>query len=396
MDVVPSHALPDRDAQHAAELKAASRVTLVGMLLDAALGLFKCIVGVLFHSQALVVDGVHSFSDVFSDLVVLGIMKAARRGPDQCHPYGHQRYETLGTMLLGSTLIAVAAILAWDNVSRLAHPQSLELPEWPVLAIALISVGSKEWIYHYTRRVGLAIRSDLIVANAWHSRTDAFSSVIVVFSTIGAMLGFIWLDALAAVAVALIVGWVGWKFTWDSVKELVDTGLSEAEITELTAIAETTEGVHSVHTLRSRRMSQDILLDVHIQVDSDISVSEGHQIGQHVVVRMREQCPDISLISIHIDAEDDESSRPTSVRLPNRSEIEGRIEHHLGTRLPSKRLSLHYLDNRVDLELFLETPFERDKRAQIALMEQAFAAESWFGSLLVWVPPHTDQTSADD
>lgn len=388
MDSVPPYGPSNRNAQHKAELKAATSVTLIGMLLDAVLGVLKTVAGVFFHSQALVVDGVHSFSDVFSDLIVLGVMKASRRGPNERHPYGHKRYETLGTMLLGSTLIAVAAILAWDNISRLAHPQTLLLPEWPVLAIALLSVGTKEWIYRYTRKVGIAIRSDLIIANAWHSRTDAFSSVIVVFSTIGAMFGYIWLDALAAVIVAIIVGWVGWRFTWDSVKELVDTGLSEKEITALTTLAETTEGVHSVHSLRSRKMSQDILVDVHIQVDPDISVSEGHQIGQHVVVRMREQFPDISMMSTHIDAEDDESSRPTSVRLPHRSEIERLIQQHLGKSLPSNQLSLHYLSNRIYLELFLDESYEQEKREQLNLLKENLSGEPWFGSLRVWTEAH--------
>ncbi|MCG2582593.1 MAG: cation diffusion facilitator family transporter, partial [Marinobacter sp.] len=216
------HHSPNLDA----ERQAASRVTIIGMILDAVLGVIKVIAGALFHSQALIVDGIHSFSDVASDLVVLGVMRFSRQAPDQNHPYGHQRIETIGTLALGSILIAVGAILAWDNILRLIAGGADQVPEWPVLVAAAVSVGSKEWIYHYTRQVGQAIRSDLIIANAWHSRTDAFSSVIVLFSTIGAMVGFIWLDILAAVVIAAIVIHIGWKFTWDSVKELVDTGLS--------------------------------------------------------------------------------------------------------------------------------------------------------------------------
>ncbi len=163
----------------AGEKKAASRVTIIGMILDAVLGLIKVIAGALFHSQALLVDGIHSFTDVASDLVVLGVMRVSRKEPDQDHPYGHQRIETFGTLVLGSILIAVGAALAWENTLRLIEGKADIVPGWPVLLAAAVSVASKEWIYHYTRRVGLAIRSDLILANAWHSRSDALSSVVV-------------------------------------------------------------------------------------------------------------------------------------------------------------------------------------------------------------------------
>ncbi|MEE3118472.1 MAG: cation diffusion facilitator family transporter, partial [Pseudomonadota bacterium] len=263
----------------AREVKAASRVTLIGMVLDAVLGTIKVTAGALFNSQALLVDGIHSFSDVASDLVVLGVMRISRQEPDQDHPYGHQRIETFGTLVLGSILIAVGAALAWENILRLIQGEANIVPGWPVLVAAAVSVAGKEWIYHYTRRVGQAIRSELIIANAWHSRTDALSSVVVLVSTAGAMLGFLWLDVLAAVVIAGFIIRVGWKFTWDSVKELVDTGLSPDDTRMLKDIARQTDGVRNVHELRSRRMGHDILLDIHLVVRPDISVSEGHQIG---------------------------------------------------------------------------------------------------------------------
>ena len=153
-------------ASAATETQAATRVTLIGMVLDLILGVIKCIGGTLFHSQALLVDGIHSFSDAASDLVVIAVMKVSRLEPDQGHPYGHQRFETLGTMILGATLIAVGGALAWDNLERLFVDTDAPLPEWPVLAAALLSVVGKEWIFRYTRKVGLAIRSELLVANA--------------------------------------------------------------------------------------------------------------------------------------------------------------------------------------------------------------------------------------
>ncbi|SDX13987.1 cation diffusion facilitator family transporter [Marinobacter mobilis] len=380
-DIAPLNKDSDHHSQAA---QVATRVTVIGMVLDIALGILKCVAGILFFSQALFVDGIHSLSDAFSDLIVIAVMKASRRAPDQEHPYGHQRIETLGTMLLGTTLIAVGAALAWDNLERLISQADAPLPEWPVLVAALLSIGGKEWIFRYTRRVGRAIRSDLIVANAWHSRTDAFSSVIVLVSTAGAMLGFVWLDALAAVIVALIVGHVGWSFTWSSVKELVDTGIPSEELERLRNIARETEGVRNVHELRTRKMGQDILLDVHLVVSPNISVSEGHQIGMQVVDRMRETLDDIAYINFHIDPENDDEFEPTTLGLPERKDLDALLEDKLGVTIPHGRLRLHYLRNKIHLELFFDGHALDPEQSRIEALKQYLDSQPWFGSLRVW------------
>ena len=379
----PTHHRPQPDLEK--EKHAASRVTLIGMFLDAFLGVMKVIGGTLFHSQALVVDGIHSFTDVVSDWVVLAVMRLSRKGPDADHPYGHQRIETLGTLLLGSILIAVGAALAWENILRLLSGEDLAVPGWPVLVAAAISVGSKEWIYRYTRHVGIRIRSDLLIANAWHSRTDAFSSVVVLVSTIGAMLGFVWLDVVAAVVIAGIIIHIGWKFTWDSVKELVDTGLSEEDTRMLMNIAMETDGVRNVHELRSRRMGHDILLDVHLVVRPEISVSEGHQIGMKVVAGMREALGNILDINFHIDAENDEKyPHPTEPDLPSREQVREYLQNGLGELPHHSKLRLHYLKNQVHLELFLDEDHPAPELTN-ETVRQVLADYPWFGSVRVWV-----------
>ncbi|MEX0603096.1 MAG: cation diffusion facilitator family transporter [Marinobacter sp.] len=366
------------------ELRIAAKVTVIGMMLDAVLGVIKCAGGLLFHSQALVVDGIHSFTDVASDLVVLAVMKVSRQAPDQSHPYGHQRIETMGTMLLGSLLIAVGGALAWDNLQRLMAPSPDRLPEWPVLVAAIASVIGKEWIFRYTRRVGEAIRSDLILANAWHSRTDAFSSIIVLLSTIGAMMGHIWLDAVAAVAIAFIICRIGWRFTWDSVKELVDTAMSHEDTEKLIHIAKQTEGIRGVHKLRSRLMGHDILLDVHLLVKPEISVSEGHQVGMQVVAAMREAFPDLKDINFHIDAENDELVQHTTARLPSRQEI-GDLISVVSDEFPIKtHLRLHYLGNQVHLELFVEHSAGKLPDSLEQQLRDQLEPRDWFGSLRIW------------
>ena len=379
----PTHHRPQPDLEK--EKHAASRVTLIGMFLDAFLGVMKVIGGTLFHSQALVVDGIHSFTDVVSDWVVLAVMRLSRKGPDADHPYGHQRIETLGTLLLGSILIAVGAALAWENILRLLSGEDLAVPGWPVLVAAAISVGSKEWIYRYTRRVGIRIRSDLLIANAWHSRTDAFSSVVVLVSTIGAMLGFVWLDVVAAVVIAGIIIHIGWKFTWDSVKELVDTSLSEEDTRMLKNIAMETDGVLNVHELRSRRMGHDILLDVHLVVRPEISVSEGHQIGMKVVAGMREALGNILDINFHIDAENDEKyPHPAEPDLPSREQVREYLQNALGELPHHSKLRLHYLKNQVHLELFLDEDHPAPELTN-ETVRQVLADYPWFGSVRVWV-----------
>lgn len=375
------------DDQHPSLLKqeerVASRVTIIGMVLDAILGVIKVVAGGLFHSQALLVDGIHSFTDVVSDLVVLVVMKLSRQAPDQGHPYGHQRIETMGTMILGSVLIAVGAALAWDNLLRVLEGKDLMVPGWPVLVAALVSILSKEWIYRYTRRAGESIRSDLIIANAWHSRTDAFSSVIVLLSTVGAMLGLVWLDAVAAVVIAVIVARIGWKFTWDSVQELVDTGLSPEQTDRLRTIACQTDGVRDVHELRSRRMGHDIFLDVHLVVRPEISVSEGHQIGMKVVAGMQQELDNLVDINFHIDAENDEKGTPTSGSLPSREEIRTTLDQHLPALPHQSRMRLHYLKNHVHLEIFLESPDVLGGKT-IQDINRELEQYPWFGSLKAW------------
>jgi cation diffusion facilitator family transporter len=378
-----SSAQQNRDSL-AGEMRAASRVTIIGMILDAVLGVIKVIAGALFHSQALLVDGIHSFTDVASDLVVLGVMKVSRQEPDEDHPYGHQRIETFGTLVLGSILIAVGAALAWENTLRLIEGNVDTVPGWPVLVAAALSVAGKEWIFRYTRHVGLKIRSDLIIANAWHSRTDAFSSIVVLVSTAGAMLGMIWLDVFAAVVIAGIIIHIGWKFTWDSVKELVDTGLSQEDTEMLKSIARDTDGVRNVHELRSRRMGHDILLDIHLVVRPEISVSEGHQIGMQVVSGMRDALDNIRDINFHIDAENDEDQPLTSERLPSREDIRAVLVRHIGELPHHSRLRLHYLKNKVHLELFLDEYEEKTMFSSANIRDQ-LRDYPWFGSVRVWV-----------
>ncbi|MAL98498.1 cation diffusion facilitator family transporter [Hydrocarboniclastica marina] len=373
-------------------MRQATKVTLIGMALDGALGAAKIVIGALFNSYALIVDGIHSFSDVVSDLMVLALARMARQEPDEGHPYGHERIETFGTVLMGGVLVAVAGAIAWDSVQRMWLGGSLGIPGWPVLVVAGLSVASKEWIFRYTRRVGTRIGSDLIIANAWHSRSDAFSSIIVFAGALGAMGGFAWLDGIAAILVALIIARIGWDLAWENVKELVDTAMPANDSAEILKLARTTEGVRDVHELRTRKMGQDFLLDLHLQVAPSISVSEGHQIGVRVTENIREAFGNIKDVTFHIDPERDERG-PDHLDLPGRAAVLAALKecweplldfNHVGTT------RLHYLDERVSVEVFLNSDeaIKPSARAMPNLRAEAIRrAEDlpWLGSVRLWI-----------
>lgn len=340
-----------------AQLKAANKVTLIGAAVDAVLGLLKITFGTISHSSALIADGIHSLSDLFTDLLVIIILKISGKGPDEDHPWGHGHFETVGTAILGSILIAVAGAMAYDSILNLLSNRALLMPEWPALAVAFISVALKEWIYRYTLKIGKQIGSDLLIANAWHSRTDALSSIVVFVGVAGAMSGITWLDSAAAIAVAIMVAKIGWDLSWNSFQELVGTSLAQEKIQQYKAQVMSVEGILSVHSFKTRAIGNKNLLEMHIQVSPFISASEGHLIGDSACSKLYES-DDIGHIIYHIDTYDDEENEanPHAHLQPMRSEIEPFVLnylHSLSADIDLHRLSLHYQGNKVDLEILL-------------------------------------------
>lgn len=277
------------------------RVTLVGAVGNVVLTIGKIGLGVLGHSQALVADGIHSLSDLVSDVVVLYAAHVGRLEADHNHPYGHKRFETVATVGIGLLLIIVAAGFIYDATQRVLNPATLFLPSWFVLPVAVASVLIKELMYHYTIRVGRKVRSKLIEANAWHHRSDAFSSLIVIVGVAGALAGYAWFDAIAGIIVAMMVGAMGCRFVWDSLQELVDTGLDGEQVAELAEAIDTVEGVLAHKNLRTRRMGDLVLVDVHIVVDGEITVREGNSIGEQVRLRLLHILDDAEVL-IYLDA----------------------------------------------------------------------------------------------
>ncbi|MDR9468339.1 cation diffusion facilitator family transporter [Marinospirillum sp.] len=380
---------PDK---HNLEAQAARKVTLIGALVNALNGILKILVGFWANSHALVADGIHSFSDLFSDILVLGASHFGRQKADSDHPYGHDRYETLATLILGAILIAVAGALIWDSISRLLTPGAIVIPGAIALVVAVASVLSKEWIYHYTLRIARKINSKLLEANAWHHRTDSLSSIVVFVAVGGALLGFPWLDQVAAILVGLMVARIGVQLIWDSLKELVDTALPEEETHKIRTAALSIPGVRGVHHLRTRTMGSRSLLDIHLQVAPHVSVSEGHEIGVWVARHLRDEFEHISDVTFHIDPEDDaETDNPDpDTMLPLRPDVQALLNQRWqGDSLYEKphQTTLHYLELQIDVDLFYrvdQLPIEEVEQLELRLKERATDLP-WLRAVRVWV-----------
>ena len=339
------------DALRFTKLK--NRVTIVGALVNVFLSIIKIGFGVLSQSAALIADGVHSLSDLASDLLVLVAVKLGAREADHDHPYGHRRFETIATVILGVGLIIVAAGIAWDVYGRVLQPERLLIPKQSALGIAAISILANEWLYQYTKRVAVITRSKLLLANAWHHRSDAISSIVVLIGVAGALLGYVWADAVAAVIVALMVAKIGINLVSDSIKELVDTGLSNEIVDDIRAEIAATEGVKNIHLLRTRQMGEDALVDAHIVVNSRITVSEGHMIADVVRDILIEKFDDVQEVLVHVDPENDEYKVQYEKPLL-REGVDQLLKEYLAENYPLiDGFRIHYINGLLELEVIL-------------------------------------------
>ena len=338
------------------------RVTIIGAVVNLVLAIAKVVVGVLGQSQALIADGLHSLSDLTSDAMVLIAAKYGSQEADVEHPYGHARFETVATVGLGLLLIVVAIGIIVDATARLFSPETLLHPGPVALAVAVLSIASKEGLYHYTLHVAKRLRSSLLRANAWHHRSDAISSIVVFVGIAGTMAGLPYLDAIGAIGVSLMIGKIGWELGWGGIRELVDTGVSADELQAIKGTIQSVKGVESHHMLRTRRMGDDVLVEVHIVVGPQVTVSEGHMISDMVRASLKAKHANISDVMIHIDPEDDTTESLTE-NLPLREEVLDRLNdcwQSLQAAQSLEKVNLHYLEGKIDVEVVLPLSLVND------------------------------------
>jgi cation diffusion facilitator family transporter len=337
------------------------RVTWVSVGVNLALTVTQIVVGTLAHAQSLVADGFHSLSDLVADFLVLVANFHSRHPADASHPYGHQRIETAASFGLGLLLVATGGGILWAAAGRIQHLE--ELPPVAPIALwtAIATLAAKEGLFRYMLRVGERFRSPMLIANAWHARSDAASSLVVTAGIAGSLLGFRFLDPVAAVIVGFMILRMGAVFSWDALRELMDEGLSDQEVAAIRNTVRATPGVIGLHELRTRRMAHKVLIDAHVQVDGHISVSEGHRVAEDVRGRVLRDHDDVLDMLVHVDPENDFTAT-VPAEMPSREDLLVHLRSLLGDELPAfERIHLHYLGQRVEAEVFLPADLALDR-----------------------------------
>lgn len=287
--------------------QAASRVTWVGFLVNLLLTVLKMLAGIIGHSGAMVADAVHSLSDFATDIVVLVSFRIVDAPADSSHDYGHGKYETLATAAIGGALLLVGAGIFWSGAKEvwaILHGDHLDAPGYIALVAAGVSIAVKEALYRYTVQTGRRIGSQAVIANAWHHRSDAFSSIGALLGIGGAIfLGEHWrvLDPLAALVVSVFILKVALEISSGSIRELTEESLDEEIEAEIVALASDTPGVVDPHRLRTRRLGSDIAVDLHVRVDPDMPVREAHAIADAIECRIRTRFGQSTFLSIHVE-----------------------------------------------------------------------------------------------
>ena len=283
------------------------KVTLIGTVVNALLIVLKLVAGIIGRSSAMVADAVHSLSDFVTDAIVLIFVRIAGLPSDKGHDYGHGKYETLATLIIGC-ILAMAGIglliSGIEQVVRSFNGEHLPRPRMVALIVAVLSIASKEWLYRYTVKVGRATESQAVIANAWHHRSDAISSAGTLVGIAGAMfLGEQWriLDPLAAVMVSMFIIKSGYDIIRPSVGELIEASLPDSQEREIRTLVMSIDGIKNVHNLRTRRIGCTIAADMHVKMDGGMSLSEAHALASRAERAIKSQFGENSIVTIHME-----------------------------------------------------------------------------------------------
>lgn len=285
----------------------ARKVTLIGLIINVLIALIKLSAGFIGKSSAMIADGIHSLSDFFSDIIVIAGLRLTDKPQDDCHNYGHGKIETLVTVFISFLLITAGFYILKSGISKIIdvmNGYTLVQPRWIAFIAAIFSILSKEGLYHYTIRAGRKIHSSVLIANAWHHRSDSLSSIGTLIGIGGAIvLGNKWviLDPIASVIVSIFIFKVGYDIIKPAINELLECSLDHEEINQIREILNRYSEVKSYHKLRTRRIGRTIAIDVHTLLDKELNIVEAHDIANHIEKDIRALFGDMSIINIHIE-----------------------------------------------------------------------------------------------
>ncbi|HCT2238333.1 TPA: cation transporter [Klebsiella quasipneumoniae] len=290
----------ENDNKYHQRSEQARRSTLVSVVVNIFLSALQIAVGIYSGSQGLIADGMHSFSDLLADGVVLVANKKSRRPSDHDHHYGHWRYENGASLVLGAILVLVGVGMLWSAAGHLAQPQTIPPVHSVALWMALTALVVKEGVFRYMLAAARRLNSSLLIANAWHARSDAASSLVVALGIIGNLAGFAWFDPLAALAVGLVITRMGYRFAATALHDLMDRAVDEETQRAIAGTLRATPGVAGLHDLKTRKAGDLVLVDVHLEVAGELSVAEGHQIARQAQERVMAQHPVLNVM-VHLD-----------------------------------------------------------------------------------------------
>lgn len=349
------------------------RCTWTSVFVNIALTIAQVVAGIFSHSQSLIADGVHSLSDLISDFLVLIASYHSKTPADDDHPYGHGRIETAASLVLGAILVLTGVGIIYGAAIKLENIGDLP----PVTSLALwtasLALIAKEGLFRYMLNVGEQLRSPLLIANAWHARSDAASSLVVAVGIAANMMGFIYADSIAAILVGFMIVRMGLVFVWEAFQELIDAGLSFEEVASIRQTLMDTQGVQNVHELRTRKMAHRVLVDAHILVDSKISVSEGHSIAERARKRVIDTHESVNDVLVHVDTEDDAGfGEDVPMASPSREALLASLETVLEGMPAPEQVTFHYLAGKVEADVLM--PYDALKtKAAITKANQLIA-----------------------
>lgn len=372
----------------AARAAEAQRATWVSVWVNLVMTAAQLLVGWLAHSQSLIAHGLHSFSDLLSDFLVIYASRESAHPADAAHPYGHARMETAATLILGSSLMLIGGGILWESGLRIQDSAVQPAVEWSAFWVAVATVVAKEGLYRYLIAVGERMRSQLLIANALHTRADAASALVVVVGIAGALLGWGFLDLLAAAVMGFMILRMGGELAWGALQELIDTGLDATQVAAIEATLIACDGVIGVHALRTRRMAHQALVDVHVQVDPRISVSEGHRVAEAARRRVLDAHAAVLDVLIHIDPDDDAEGARLAVDLPARTALLARVAPALLASPLLARIDLHYLSEGIEVELHLGQLPGPETAATVDALRAAFLAQPGVSNVRALVIAH--------
>ncbi len=286
-------------------------VTLVGSVVNIVLTVFKILAGIMGRSTAMIADGIHSLSDLLSDIIVIVFVKISSKGRDKNHDYGHGKFETFATLIISLMLIVVAANLMSGGIGKIKAilgGEQVSSPGMIAFWAAVASIIFKEALYHYTIIQGKALNSPMMIANAWHHRSDAFSSVGSMLGIAGAIfLGdkFVILDPITGCVISIFILVMAVKMSVPAIKELLDVSLPDEVEQQIVSTAKSIQGVIDLHELKTRREGPGIIMEGHLVLLSDISLKEAHNISKKVEESLRKEFGPETQISLHLEPEDD-------------------------------------------------------------------------------------------